>query len=226
MASIIELRLPLDQFALAHTFDVVPELHAGVERFAGHSGESTMSFVWVAAEDFEAFEDALAADSSVSSFSSVADCDNERLYRMHWAAEAEAVVRLVLKGDGAITAASTSGESWEFQVICSEHSSLSEVYECCEDHGLSPTVDAIYDLDGNEGSVHGLTDPQYASLMKAKEMGYYDVPRAISLSELAGELGVSHQALSERLRRGHGRLIDRTLSPTDRTRTEIPSLER
>lgn len=35
MASIIELRLPLEQFALAHTFDVMSELHVGVERFAG-----------------------------------------------------------------------------------------------------------------------------------------------------------------------------------------------
>ncbi len=61
------------------------------------------------------------------------------------------------------------------------------------------------------------------SLIKAKEMGYYDVPRGISLSELADELGVSHQALSERLRRGHGRLIDRTLSPNDRIQVEIPS---
>jgi predicted DNA binding protein len=108
-------------------------------------------------------------------------------------------------------------------MMCPNHSSLSEVYECCEDHGISPIVDAIYDFEGDDGSEHGLTDSQYTSLIKAKEMGYYDVPRGISLSELADELGVSHQALSERLRRGQGRLIDRTLSPRDRSQIGIPS---
>ncbi|KYH23885.1 HTH DNA binding domain protein [Halalkalicoccus paucihalophilus] len=225
MASIIELRLPLEQFALAHTFDVMPELHVGVERFAGQNEESTMSFVWVATGDFEAFEDALVADPSVSAFSSVADCDDECLYRIKWAEEAEAVARLVLTEDGEITAASTSGESWEFQIMCPDHSSLSKIYVCCEDYELSPTVDAIYDLGGNKGSVHGLTELQYTSLVTAKEMGYYNVPREITLTELADELEVSHQALSDRLRRAHGRLIDRALNANDRTRIESPSLE-
>nr|WP_222863711.1 helix-turn-helix domain-containing protein [Natronococcus pandeyae] len=31
--------------------------------------------------------------------------------------------------------------------------------------------------------------------------GYFEIPRRISLEELAAELGVTHQALSERLRR-------------------------
>ena len=92
---------------------------------------------------------------------------------------------------------------------------LSELYEFCEANGLSLSVDAIYGLEGNGGAKHGLTDAQHTSLLKARELGYYDVPRAISLSELAAELDVSHQALSERIRRGHGNLIDRTLDPDD-----------
>ncbi|MFC7008889.1 helix-turn-helix domain-containing protein [Halalkalicoccus salilacus] len=49
----------------------------------------------------------------------------------------------------------------------------------------------------------------------AKRLGYYDVPRTVTLTELANKLDISHQALSERLRRAHANLIDRTISSTE-----------
>lgn len=139
---------------------------------------------------------------------------------MNWVDDVDLVVHLMLEEESAITTASTKGESWELQVMCPEHHSVSAVYEFCEANGLSLTVDAIYELDGNEGSKHGLTESQHISLTKAKELGYYDVPRRISLSELSDELDISHQALSERLRRGHANLIDRTLD-SNRESSEI-----
>jgi predicted DNA binding protein len=39
------------------------------------------------------------------------------------------------------------------------------------------------------------------------------VPRETTLANLAAEIEVSHQALSERLRRGHGTLVERSLRP-------------
>ncbi|WP_227378576.1 helix-turn-helix domain-containing protein [Haladaptatus halobius] len=36
----------------------------------------------------------------------------------------------------------------------------------------------------------------------------YSIPRDATANDLAEELGVTHQALSERLRRVHGNLID------------------
>lgn len=215
MASIIEFRVPIEQFALAHTFDAISELHVEIERFVAHDVDSLMPFVWVTTDDAKAFETALADDSSVAEWTLLADCDGEQFYQMHWSADAELAIHLLGEKDGAITTAHTSGESWTFQLLCSEHDLLSELYEFCEANGLSLSVDAIYGLEGNGGAKHGLTDAQHTSLLKARELGYYDVPRAISLSELAAELDVSHQALSERIRRGHGNLIDRTLDPDD-----------
>jgi len=48
-----------------------------------------------------------------------------------------------------------------------------------------------------------LTEPQQEAIAEAYRQGYYDVPREISLEELANELDISHQALSERLRRAN-----------------------
>lgn len=41
----------------------------------------------------------------------------------------------------------------------------------------------------------------------------YGVPRKATLADLAADLDVSHQALSERLRRGHATLGQRALDP-------------
>ena len=43
--------------------------------------------------------------------------------------------------------------------------------------------------------------------MTAFEAGYYNIPRDVTSEELAAELDVSHQALSERFRRGHKQLV-------------------
>lgn len=101
-----------------------------------------------------------------------------------------------------------------------EHDVLSEIYEFCEGNGLSLTIDAIYELSDDESSHHGLTDSQHTALVKAEEMGYYDVPRTTELVELADEFDISHQALSERLRRAHGNLIDRMLNSTPSSQSE------
>ena len=51
--------------------------------------------------------------------------------------------------------------------------------------------------------------------------GYYDVPRALELQELADKLDVSHQSLSEQLRRGHETLIASTLYPQNETLKDL-----
>lgn len=43
-------------------------------------------------------------------------------------------------------------------------------------------------------------------------MGYYDIPRGCTTKELADELGISDQAVTERLRRAIGSLVRHTLA--------------
>ncbi|ODR82855.1 DNA-binding protein [Haladaptatus sp. W1] len=62
---------------------------------------------------------------------------------------------------------------------------------------------------------HELTEQQHETLRSAMEWGYYEIPRRATATDLAEELGVSHQAISERLRRGHRCLVERGL-PTPR----------
>jgi len=53
-----------------------------------------------------------------------------------------------------------------------------------------------------------ITDPQLEAVTAALECGYYEVPRGVTLIELADRLGCSHQALSQRLRHAHQNIIE------------------
>ncbi len=223
MASVIEFRLPIEQFALAHTVHTIPDVAVEIERFAAQDPDTVTPFVWVTADDSQTFKEAVVDDPSVEDCSLLADLETGQFYRMDWAADTELVVHLILEKESAIMSAHTNGEEWQFKVLCPGDNAMSEMYDFCENNGLSLSVDAIYDLTSDDSTQYGLTDSQLMSLMRAREMGFYEVPRAISLSDLADELNVSHQALSERLRRGHANLIDQTLRTDTHAQSEPPS---
>jgi predicted DNA binding protein len=56
-----------------------------------------------------------------------------------------------------------------------------------------------------------LTELQQETLVAALEAGYYELPREVTMGELAERLGVSQQALAKRLRRGYRNLIEDSL---------------
>jgi predicted DNA binding protein len=72
-------------------------------------------------------------------------------------------------------------------------------------------VERIRELEGKPAGRYGLSEGQYNALTTAATYGYYDIPRDADLQAVAEELDVSHQALSERLRRGMLALIEDTL---------------
>ena len=58
-----------------------------------------------------------------------------------------------------------------------------------------------------------MTPEQFEALVAAVRNDYFAVPRGIPLAELAEGLGISTQAASKRLRRGHERLVRNALLP-------------
>jgi predicted DNA binding protein len=57
----------------------------------------------------------------------------------------------------------------------------------------------------------GLTDPQREALITAVENGYFDVPARATLESISEALGITSQAVSERLNRGTKTLVEATL---------------
>lgn len=58
----------------------------------------------------------------------------------------------------------------------------------------------------------GLTETQFDTVRAGLNAGLYEIPRKRDFPALAEDLGISHQALSERCRRAHKRLVENAVS--------------
>lgn len=213
MSTIAELEVAADEFALAATFDAIPEAEFEVERVVAYDRERLLPFAWVTADEHtrEELDDALAADPSVDNVELLTDLGDEWLYQMDLVDAIDFMVHLLSEEQATVMTAFGERDRWLLRILFPDRDSLSRSYDFCENEGFTLEVTSIYELDEQRHGQFGLTKEQHESLVTASKLGYYSVPRGATLSDVADELGISHQALSERLRRGHGRLVDNAL---------------
>lgn len=217
MSTLAELGIPADEFALGETIASVPGLSFKVERVVAHDSDRIMPFIWTAGspKDFDRLDEMLVADESVDGFSVLAELDGERLYQMDWVADIRIVVRILLEERSTILKAHGRDGQWLLRILFPTREALSNTIEFCERYNLTAKVQSVYELREAPGGRYGLTEQQYEALVAASEQGYYEVPRQVTLRELAGEFDVSHQSLSELLRRGQDTLVRDTLFVDD-----------
>lgn len=211
-STIAVVRIPSSEFALSDTFEQCPDIECDIERLVAQDSGSAMPFMWVRGPNLDAVEDALREDSSVSELEVLSDLSDERLYQMSWVAQIRLVVHILLEEEGTILDAYGRNGNWRLRIMFPERESLSATYDFCREQGLSFQVEKIYDMSDNaRAGRYGLSDEQFDALTTAAEQGYFEIPRGTSAKELGEMLGITHQSLSERLRRGQENLIRSTL---------------
>ena len=213
MSTIAELEIPASEFALSATFDAVPDAEFEVERVVAYDRDRLLPFTWATVNESssEALDEALESDPSVEGVELLSDLGDERLYRMDWVRAVDFILHLLSEEHATVLTALGEQNKWLLRMLFPDRDSLSRSYDFCETRGLSVEVTSIYELDERRSGQFGLTADQLESLVTASKQGYYNVPRDATLQDVAELLGISHQALSERLRRGHGRLVRNAL---------------
>jgi len=212
MGTIVDVIVPTDQFALADTFEAMTDVEFESVQVVAHESGEMMPFLWGHAEELDVLDDALDRDSTTDDVQRLADCDSRRLYRIEWQLEVKAVVRMLVEDHGTLLGASGRNGHWGLRMLFPDHETVSTTYEFCREHGIDLSVRRVNGVDDliDHGGID-LSEEQYEALTAAFETDYYDVPRGKTLEGLSEQLEVSHQALSERLRRGHRNLIASTL---------------
>lgn len=228
MVTITDIEIPADGFALSQTFATVSDATFEGEPAVAH-GEGIVPLVWATTRDFERLEASFETDPTVIDASRLTDMEDGRLYRMRWAETVGTVSDRLLNG-GTVLHADAEDGRWRMRVAFPDRETLSEGYAFGAENGIRIEIESIYEMDSRKNTLFGLTDNQHETLRVALERGYYDVPRGISLTDLAEEMGISHQALSERLRRGHRSLIghvirtDHAVRPPETSTLPEPTL--
>ena len=211
--TVVEVEIPIEEFALRQTISELPSIDFEIERAVAHDVDRVMPFVWIQSDeiDREEFEPVLGDDSSLEQFELIADLDDEWLYRMEWIAEIETLIQILVEEQGTILAAVGTQEGWNLRILFADRDSLSRTFDYCETHGLTLNVITIYQFEDRREGRLGLTEEQQDTLIFAFEAGYFNIPRETNSEKLAADLDISHQAVSERLRRGYSNLIKNTL---------------
>jgi predicted DNA binding protein len=216
MSTIAHCEVPAADFALAETLRTVPEATVVCEQIVACSNTGILPLIWARTPDSPSFKDALASDSTVATYTQLADTEAAQLYRMEWTDHIRLVVQMLTNANAIILDAAGTVDGWQLRVLYPDRETLRTTYDFCDDHELSVDIKTIRtpDVDTHTrlGPGGGLTEEQYEALVHAYNRGYFSVPRTVDLEEIANELDISHQALSERLRRAHNTLIGETLN--------------
>ena len=209
MTTLVELECPAETVGLARTFAQDEAFSFAIDGMIG----DVPPLVWTTGTSRRRVSAALEADPSVELIASLATLDDDRwLYRLAFGEELSRFEQLVSTGDGAIVSASGQDGSWSLELLFHDHESVSVVHERLAEDDFEATVRRVTSPNGRPSDRTPLTETQYETIVAAHEHGFFDVPRNVTLQELAEELDVSHQALSERLRRSHAALVSAELS--------------
>ena len=212
MTTIMKASVPTDQFALAETFEAVPAVEFDALRLVSHGTDRIVPLLWAINADTGTVYDAIQADETTTGARLVSQRNRDALFQMHWTASVRFLTHVLVEERGAVMSARGSSDGWTFRILFPERDAVSSTYDACEEYDID--IEQISPLDDapSLGRFH-LTNEQFTTVRAAVDQGYYEVPRETTLEDLASDLGVSHQALSERLRRGHGTLIESVLAP-------------
>lgn len=100
-------------------------------------------------------------------------------------------------------ATATEGGGLEWRLLAPRRSSIEAVVGTLKGRGISVELVAIKTVKGS-GT---LTDRQARVVSLAFELGFFDFPKKINLSDLAKKLGVSKSSLSETLRTAEEKIL-------------------
>lgn len=214
MSVFAEFHIPTEEFALQETFEQAPETVIEIERVAAATDALTPYF-WVSEGGLDNFEAAVAADPSVENLERVDTFEEAVLFRADWTENIESIVYAYTHIGAVILEATGSADVWELQMRFDDHEQLREFQRYCVDRDLSFELQRLHDVTSPKtSSQYQLSDKQRRALVSAWEAGYFDPTTDTTLADVADDLGISQQALSKRLKRGHQTLIANTLTVT------------
>lgn len=211
MSVIVELSVDDEEFILGAVLAEPPDMHIELERVVP-TGESVVPFLWVAGDDYEPFEARVRESESIESFSALDCLDDRVLYRIEWRDEPHELLYGIKQSDGVVLEAH-GNDGWLFRLRFPNHHAVSLFYNYCMEHDIGIHITRSYTLTESTEFGHrfGLSNEQREALVLGLEHGYFDTPSQVSLDELAGELDISQQAMSNRIRLGTKKVLSEAL---------------
>lgn len=199
---------------LRPSLTAAPNVTLTLEQLYSTPEEPLRNVFWAVGEGVDAFEAALPDDDSITDWVRLETTEIGRLYRVTYVPDLLDVQMYAVVGavDALVLNATAKDGRYELRMRFPDRDAFDTFRRESEELGAELTLLSLYTVPGER--LHDeqvLTDTQYETLVSAFEQGYFEIPRRVSLNELASQFEVSDQAISERLRRGTHALVGNTL---------------
>ena len=213
MSIIAEFSVKSEDLAMHHALTAAPQMVVEIEQVVATMEDRIMPYFWVSGDDQATFKSAFQEDDSVKNITTVDEVKGARLYRAEWTENVETIVYAYVDLGATILRAIGKAEEWELRMRFDNRDVLSDFQEYCTEKDISYELNRIQEQEQPMASAqYDLTPTQRETLITALEEGYYEVPRAVTMRELADRMGVSQQTLSNRFRAAYDNLITSTLT--------------
>jgi len=214
MSLFAEFHIPSEDFALSSTLDELPDLVVEIDRVAA-ADELLTPYFWVSDVDLDEFEALAEDDPSVEDLRRLDDFETASLYRATWTENVDTMVYASTQAGATILEAKGQRGIWDVRIRFDDRDPLEAFQEYAHRFDISFDLVKLYETEPpRTGSRYGLTEKQHEALDTAWELGYFEEPRETTLDEVADELDITRQSLSQRLRRGHHALVANTIRVT------------
>ncbi|WP_129116719.1 helix-turn-helix domain-containing protein [Halegenticoccus tardaugens] len=163
------------------------------------------AIVWISGNNIATGVTAFQKDPHVDHVDLITETEGEAIYQVTWGPELPVLVECLQDANGVIISAILIDDSWSLSLRFPNRHAASQFYE---NYDASDTPLSIRRIRSRElshqdlGSDRRVTPKQHHVLTLALKSGYFEIPRRATLNDLASELDVSGQAVSECLRRG------------------------
>ena len=215
MSVIVEFTIDSEDFQLGEVLSGTPSMDLELERVVP-MGPMIMPFIWATGDAHETFEKGVRDHSAVNAFFALDTVEDSALYRIEWEGEPTDLIEGIAAADAVVLEA-RGNKQWTFRLRFPDHDKLSRFHNFIRNHDIPIHIDRTYTLTETTGRSHrfDLSQEQREALVLATREGYFATPRETGLEALAEHLGISEQAVSNRIRRGNEKILHQVLlTPT------------
>jgi predicted DNA binding protein len=230
MTILVEFSISAERFELGGFVDQYENLTAELERIVPADNRA-IPYVWVTGP--EDTLDRLAAtfeESALTRAVAVVDRlaidgseERQHLFRIEWVLSDLDIVRGIVEAGGDILEGESTDDYWLLRFRFDSHGHVAEFYQFLADNEITDfNIERIFELTDRSERLGGpdLTPEQREALTLAAMEGYFDSPRGASLADIGDELGITQQAVSDRVRRATRRVVFDALNVPENARYE------
>jgi predicted DNA binding protein len=211
MVVIIDIKVDAADFRLGRLFESFSDIAVEVERVIP-TNKGVMPLFWILGADPHAVVESLKSDTVVKSVQVLTRADERTLIEVTWNPDIDRFLEPLMDNDGDVLRADGGAETWEFRIQFRDRDALRAFRDDCEEHKVTTELVRLYNPNPPE-SPQVISDEQRDALLTAFETGYWKIPRESHLEDMADRIGISDQAISERLRRGCSSLVEAYVIP-------------